>query len=422
MFTEAEKAYKKALRIYKDMAKENLERHELGVAKTLDNMGTFYADAGRFSQAESRHTEALRIMQHFVETNPDMYNPILATTLNNLGGFYRSAGKFFEAREAYTGALKIRESMAEKENHPKVYESIAVTHNCLGLLHFDTAEFPESKEEFQKALNTYKNLEKEKKDTYTSNVAGCLNNIGNCHMKLNQYSEAEKAYKEALKKYRNLEKRNPTVYTPRVATSLNNLGALYSTTGKLSKAEKTYNEAVEKYKEVSLWSDASRTHYNLSTIEPGTESLEKSRRLLELAILFSKEEKYKYAQKGAIESMYLRLLERDVSTFGVLEALRDPQFLSLPWGDISKKGILPEEDLARAQEDIRFQKEVVNVALEKDVLYYEPPTLPADLVFIYIQLIGDSVYFFAVNNDGLRKFKCKKDFFHRGAFLYNYLK
>ncbi|MBU7029234.1 MAG: CHAT domain-containing protein [Theionarchaea archaeon] len=463
-FPDAEKAYNEALKIFTELEKKNTEKCKLSLAVILENIGNFYCNTGKFSQAEKKHNEALEIMKALAEKNPDEYKPYMATILSNLGNLYKDAGKFFEAEEAYQKALEIRRNLADK--NPKKYKpTVALTVNNLGLLQFDTelsrakAEYEASKEEkeklekeikkrikelekyddaikgakekcdevserikekYKEALDIYERLPK--KEKYLSNVAGCWNNTGNLYEENEELNQAEKFYKKALKRYRNLEKQNPAAFAPDVATSLNNLGIFYNKREKSSQAKEAYNEAIEKYKQVAMWFDAARTYYNLSLVESDTEAVENSRRLLELAILFSKEEEYRYAQKGERESTYLSLLEKDISTFGVLEALRDPGLISLPWDDIISKG-----DLESAQKDLEIQKKLVEEntlkkdvesTLKEDFSYHEPTILRDNLIFIYIQIIRGSVYFFAVENGKMERFKCQGNFFEKGVRVY----
>lgn len=465
---EAEKEYKKALEMYEDLEGENSEEYRFRVVKTLNNLGTFYTNTGKLFQGEIMYIKALEIMECLVKENPHRYSPYMAIILNGLGDFYKNAGKFSEAEEALSRALEIRRNLAEE--NPEMHQpAVASTLNSLGLLHFDTAlpkakkEYDEAlnkvkekydeaskkmqnyydealkkakekcdeaskkiEKEYEEALNIYKCLAKENPNTYLSNVAGCWNNIGNLHIETEKFCQAEDAYNKALEKYKILEKQNPATYTPDVATSLNNLGVLYKNTKRFPQAKKAFNKAKRKYEEAALWFDAARTYYNLSTIESDTEILENSRRLLELAILFSREEEYRYAQKGAKESIYLSLLEKDMSTFGVLEALRDPQLLSLPWEkaeqhvshDVDTDHILSKEELERAQNDIDFQKHLVEEAmLKKNVPYCKPIALPENLIFIYIQIIQDSVWFFAIVNSETKRSECQKEFIKKGIEL-----
>ncbi|MGC1119466.1 MAG: CHAT domain-containing tetratricopeptide repeat protein [Candidatus Methanofastidiosia archaeon] len=417
-FMEAEKVYKRALKIYEDLAKET-PRHKLSVVITRDNIGTFYSNTGKFSEAETMYNEALKIMRELEKDVPDLCIHT-ATTVNNLGNFYKNAGKFFEAEQAYGEALKIRQRLFKKNRKPEMNEPVAMTLNCLGLLYFDTAKFPEAKEKYEEALKIYRRLKRKKQDqkiSYMSYIAGCSNNIGNCCSRLNQLSEAESAYRQALKAYEILESQNPALYTPQVATTVNNLGVLHTTKGEYSKAKKSYEKAIGKYKGLGLWFDASRTYYNLYATELKTENLEKSRRLLELGILFSKEKRYKYAQKGEREALYLRLLQNNMGVFGVLEALRDPYLLSLPW-----ETILSEDELKMAQEDLESQKQLAKTILKRKIPKSEPATLPDDVVFIYIQKVGDSTYFLVVDRGGIEKFQCGKEFFQKGKCVYFFLK
>jgi CHAT domain-containing protein/lipopolysaccharide biosynthesis regulator YciM len=462
-FPDAERTYSEALEIFTDLE----EKHKFSLAIALGNIGNFYTNVGKFSQAEKNHDKALQIMEDLKEKNPDKYKPHLATIFNNFGDFYRDAGKFFEAKEAYRKALKIREKLAR--SNPEEYDpTVASTLNSLGLLQFDTelsrakAEYEmlkEKKEEpkrepkketeaeilrktknhsdalekakekydrvlkeirgnYERALEIYELLAKEDPQKYSPNVAGCYNNIANFYEEDEKLNQAEKFYKKALEQYRILENLNPAAYTGNVATSLNNLGVLHNKDGNPLQAKENYNEAIRKYKQVAMWFDAARTYYNLSLVEPDAEALENSRRLLELAILFSGEEKYRYAHKGEKESIYLSLLEKDVSAFGVLEALRDPELLSLLWD-----GVLRREDLEKAQNDLELQKKVVEKYVlkknaEKTVPDHKSTILREDLTFIYIQIIKGLAHFFVVDDGTIKRFKCQEDFFGKGVGVY----
>jgi CHAT domain-containing protein len=193
---------------------------------------------------------------------------------------------------------------------------------------------------------------------------------------------------------------------------LNNLGNLHRDKQEFSEAEKAYEEALEKNKQAANWGVATISAYNLFTVKSDKRILESSRKLLELGILFSKEEKYKYVQKGTNEFIYRDLLENDINMFGVLEALRGPEELSLCWDHV-----LPQRELERSQEDVEFQKKVVEDMLKKPIPPIKVMKLPEDLLFTYIQKIGDSVFFFVINSDGIQKFKGEKRFFTTGVKL-----
>ena len=411
MFLQAERAYSEALEIYRRF--EENEQFRLSAAAISTCLGDLYNSAGKFSQAEKKYNDALEIL-HEVERTPAC-NSYMSKTYNGLGDFYKNAGKFSEAEKAYKEALKIKQKL--KKSDSKTYApEVAKTLDKLGLLYFDIGEFDKAQEEHTKALNTYREREKNNPDAHMVHVARVLNNIGNAYAKMKKSGKAEKCYREALEMYEQLEEQNPRVYTYQLGTTLNNLGALCR-----DQAEHSYMEAISKFREAALWFDAARTFYNLSNIESREKNLEASRKLLELAILFSREKEYIYAQKGDKEAIYFSLLNQNISSFGVLETLRDPRRLSLLWDSIFQEG-----ELEKAHNNVHFQKQLVEKALNNDVTALEPGVfaeiLPKDLLFIYIQVVNRSVYFFPLDAGKLSRFECGIEFFNKGMKLYKMLR
>ncbi|MBU7035982.1 MAG: tetratricopeptide repeat protein, partial [Theionarchaea archaeon] len=158
---EAEKAYREALNVYQDLARET-PRHRLSVVITLDNIGTFYCSMGRLSEAEGMYNESFKTMREIEKDMPDLRSHT-ATTLNNLGDFYKNTGKSFEAENAYKEALETRKQLSKENGNPEMNEPVAATLNCLGLLYFDMAKFSEALEKYKEALKMYKQLESDKR-------------------------------------------------------------------------------------------------------------------------------------------------------------------------------------------------------------------------------------------------------------------
>jgi len=406
-FSEAENVYNEALTIRRSLAKEN-PVYIPQVAMTLNNLGILYRDTQKYSEAEKAFTEALEKYKTLGERLK--YTFQVGMTLNNLGSLYRTIGRFYEAEKAFTEALKECEALA-KEN-PDYTPLVAMSLNNLGLLYWDTKRLDEAEKVHKEALKEYRTLEKENPDAYAVYVALALNNMGAIYLDKKEFDEAEETYKEALKKYRALAHQN-RAYTFHVAGILNNLGLLYKDTQKYSEAEKAFAEALDRYKQLASWFYAANTAYNLSQIKLDGEHLETSRKLLEMAILFSREELYAYAQKGEREHIYWGLLEQDVSSFSVLEALRDPERLSLSW-----EQVLLREELEKAQKNVEFQKFFVDKVLKKSISPIQIPIkLPGDVLFVYIQKIKNSPFFFVVTREGIEKFKGKREFFIIGIKL-----
>jgi len=405
-FSEAEKVYSEALQIRRALEEQNPDVYAPFVAATLNSMGSLYSDTTQFDRAEKVYTEALQKYKAVAEKTPEVYTPDVAATLDNLGSLYTHTSKFSEAEKAYIEALQIRKTLAEK--NPKVFNpDVALTLNNLGNLYTLTRKFFEAKKAYTEALQIRKTLAEENPEVHTPDIAMILTNLGSVYSDTKEVDKAEKALIEALQIRRTLANKNPEVHTPDIAMILTNLGSIYKDTKKVDKAEKAFSEAIQKYTQATLWFDTARSTYNLFTVTFDEKTLENSRRLLKMVILLSKEKRYKYVQKGRFENIYLALLHRGISTYGVLEALRDPELLSLLWDKI-----LLQQELERAQSDVRFQKQMIEKILKDKVPCFGhiPAELPENALFIYIQELLDYVLFYVIEGDSSKKYKCKKEF------------
>jgi len=411
-FDGAERFYTEALKKYRGLEKANPEAYAPYVAETLNNIGNLYNDTRKFSEIEEFYTGALEKYRGLAEQNPEVYTPDVAKTLTNLGNFYWNMGKFDEAEKACREALEIRRILAK--DNPDVYtRDVAATLNNFGALYWNMGKFDEAEEFYTEALEKYKILAKRNPQIYVYHIYRTLNGLGVLYRDAKKFSQAEKTYTEALEMRMNLAGENKEAHTRDVAMMLNNLGALYSNTQKFAEAGNMYKEALKKYMQVASWFDAVKVVYNLSLINHDKKIVEESRNLLEMAILFSKEEKYRYVQKWSNENIYLSLFEQDVNPFGILEALRDPNLLSLSWSRIISK-----KELERTQKDVEFQKKVVEKFLRKPISPIKIPVeLPENIIFMYIQKIEDSLFFFTVKNGDIEKFKGKREFFTIGIKL-----
>jgi tetratricopeptide (TPR) repeat protein len=379
-FDEAEKAHIEALDLCRAAAKRNPEVYRPVVASTLDTMGKLYVCTRRFHDAETVYSEALEIRRDLAQENPEVHTPDLALNLNNLGNFYTSVKKFDEAEKAYEESLKIFRTLARK--NPEVYTpEVAMVLANFGNVYSDTQRSDNAERFYTEALQIRKERAQENPDIHTPHIAMILTNLGNLYSDVEELSQAEEAFSEALRIRERLAQENPEGYGSDVAATLNNLGNLYKKMGNFSEAEKAYRKALQEYTGTPLQFDEARSTYNLFTVTLDDGVLDTSRRILERAILASKEKKYRYAQKGYYEKIYLALLSRDMDTFRVLEALRDPEQLSL-----SRNGAGTSPD---------FQ----------------------DALFIYLQKVDTFPFFFIVEGGTLRKIRCSHQFFSIGEKL-----
>ena len=446
-FSEAEELLKEALTIKRTLVKKYPHRFDSELALTLRNVGVFYYRAGRIMEAEKAFTEALKSYRERAQTHT-FYSIDIAGILNELGVLYNKMGRFSQAEEAFTEALKITREYREKN---ACTEDIAMILTNLGTLYWDIQEFSRADDVFKEALAVTRTLAK-KNPAYNTYVAAALNNLGNLYSDMDSFSKAEQVYTEVLELYRDGEKtdahkdgvadtlhnlgalyrkyqhfakaeeaslkalsimrtlarKNPDAYNAKVAMILNNLGALYQDMNNLSKAQKTYEEALKINKMEENWLDIAETYHNISIFSKNRS--EEAIQILELGILFSGEEKYTYAHKGRRESIYLRFLaymDDPQRLFGILEALRDPDLLSLKW-DLKK--------IQEAKENKNLQKKIVK-KLPKSLPLNIPFQIPEDFLFLYIQKMDNDIVYFAVTEDGQRIVRGSPEFVNLGVKL-----
>ena len=255
-YAEAEKEYKEALKIRRELARTNRDAYIGDVATTLDNLAILHDDLKRYDEAEKEFQEALEIRRELAKNNRDAYIEYVARTLNNLAVLHDNLNCKDKAEEEYKEALEIRRELV-KNNRDAYITDVATTLNNLAVLHDDLKRYDEAEKEFQEALEIRRELAKNNRDAYIADVAMTLNNLAILHKNLSRYSEAEKEHMEALNIDQRLAESNRDAHIANVATDLYNLAILYITLTRFDEAKKSaeealniYNELAEKYPQI----------------------------------------------------------------------------------------------------------------------------------------------------------------------------
>jgi tetratricopeptide (TPR) repeat protein len=134
-FDEAISQYEEALKIRRELAKENPRTYLPDVAGTLNNLAILHSDKNEFPQALEKYEEALKIRRELAKENPRTYLPDVAGTLNNLAVLHSAKNEFPQALEKYEEALKIIRELA-KEN-PSRYEIDYAELLIMGVVSFE---------------------------------------------------------------------------------------------------------------------------------------------------------------------------------------------------------------------------------------------------------------------------------------------
>ena len=274
----AEKEYNEALNIRHELEKDNPNTYRPKIAQTLNNLAILHRKTNRRQEAEKECKEALNIRLQLAEQSPDAYLPSVAQSLNNLAYLYKDMKRYQEAEVEYNKALDIRRQLAEKKSDAFLPD-LAQTLNNLAVLHKDTNRHQNAEAEYNEALNIRRQLATNNPDAYLPYVANTLNNLAILHKNTNCHKEAEAEYNEALNIRRQLAKNNPDAYLPKVAMTLNNLGNFHRVTNRHKKAESEYNEALTIRRQLAdnnpdaYLPDVAGTLYNFALLHIAQENL-----------------------------------------------------------------------------------------------------------------------------------------------------
>jgi tetratricopeptide (TPR) repeat protein len=207
---EARKAYNDALKIRRELARQNPATYLPDVAETLNDLGNLLSDQNQIEEARRSFEEALVIRRALVTDNPRNYTfrPAVVIALNNLGNFLRQTKRMDEARKAFDEALGM----------------------CRQLTQLPVGDLPDIAT-MQKLLedreSSYRELTKGLPvPNFFPDLAMTFRNIGILNIDQNRMEEARKAFNEALIIYETLAMRNPTQYGAEVETTrklMNNL-------------------------------------------------------------------------------------------------------------------------------------------------------------------------------------------------------
>lgn len=85
---EAEKSYKEALKIYRDLSANHPQSYLPDLALTLNNFGNLQVHKNELEKREQSYTEALKIYRDLSVIHPQSYFPQVARTAVNLSIFY----------------------------------------------------------------------------------------------------------------------------------------------------------------------------------------------------------------------------------------------------------------------------------------------------------------------------------------------
>ncbi len=141
---KAEAEYVEALKIRREIAKDNPIAFMSDVAATLNNLAVLHIDSKKLDKSEAEYLEALQIYRELAEDNIGAYRPDVVMTLVNLAIFHVHIRPNREKSIVYASeAASLLEPMQIKGPYIESYLEAALT----VLQHWKTEPKPPKKEE-----------------------------------------------------------------------------------------------------------------------------------------------------------------------------------------------------------------------------------------------------------------------------------
>jgi tetratricopeptide (TPR) repeat protein len=195
-----------------------------------NNLGTVFADKGRYDEAIKYYRKAIQLNPNFSEAQYGLglafaaqgrldeaienyrkaiqINPDYCNALNDLGNALADKGRFDEAIGNFRQAIRINPNYAEALNN-------------LGIALADKGRFGEAIEAFRKAIQS------------EPDFSEALNNLGGVLLNQGRFDEAIENYRKAIQS------------KPNFSEALDNLGATLAAKGRYDEAIENYRKAIQ---------------------------------------------------------------------------------------------------------------------------------------------------------------------------------
>ncbi|WP_372672737.1 tetratricopeptide repeat protein [Amycolatopsis kentuckyensis] len=228
---------------HREQVETEPDRYRPDLASSLNNLGTYLQEVGRYREALGATEEAVTIYRGLAEAEPDRYRPDLASSLHNLGAYLQAVGRYREALGFAEEAVTICRGLAEAE--PDRYRpDLASSLNNLGNYLRDVGQRREALGAGEEGVTIYRGLAEAEPDRYRPDLARSLNNLGTYLREVGQRREALGAGEEGVTIYRGLAEAEPDRYRPDLASSLDNLGTYLREVGRSREALGATEQAV----------------------------------------------------------------------------------------------------------------------------------------------------------------------------------
>ena len=237
-------AFQEALKLYSSLARETPSKFDPDLAKLQMNMAVVYVNLNEFAKAEVLYKNSIEIRERLVAENPAAYEADLAFALNNLGAFYVQLDDYEKAERTIKRAEEIYRHLSEL--NPAGFEpELALTQMNLAIMYQYLKNYQKSEATFQASLSLYQKFVKENAARFEADMAKALMNFGVLYLDMEAFVSAKDLLLQSLAIRSRLAEGNPERFEPQVADVQMNLGKSYLGLKQLEKADQALQESLE---------------------------------------------------------------------------------------------------------------------------------------------------------------------------------
>lgn len=134
-------------------AQEDYEVEEGVIAELEATMGYIYYELKKFAKAETSYRKAIKIYEEIAKTMEMTYVEKLALQYNNLANILQNQGNYEEAKYLLLKALEKYQQLVQKAPHNvELKEHVAITMSNLACLISDAQKYEDAKDYFEQAI------------------------------------------------------------------------------------------------------------------------------------------------------------------------------------------------------------------------------------------------------------------------------
>jgi len=246
--------YDKAIVIYDNLLKNDKNLSDENRIALYKQRAKVYEKKKDWKKAKE---EVVKYIAFLKSLPSDKYNYKVAQAYMHYGQFFYFEGDYINAKKQF----EIAKSIFEKSNSSLANENIAWALSWTGDAYKKKTAYLDANKTYHKALSTYLDVRKNKKNYKQVNIPYLYSQIGYIISLLNDQNGSIKSSKIAIQEYEKINQNHN--YDIRIGWCHENLAYSYKNIKKMEKSLYHYQKAIEYYKKVKKYTGIALIYQNI---------------------------------------------------------------------------------------------------------------------------------------------------------------